>query len=101
MSELRWSPSLTQTRGAGRDIRNGVLMLSQHGASIINMSLGVPGWTLNQGWNDVFSDSAVAAATKSSVFVIAAGNDGIVQTQNINWNFATNPNLIIVGSVDP
>lgn len=83
------------------DIRNGVLMLAQNGASIINMSLGVPGWTLHQGWNDVFSDAAVAAATKNAVFVVAAGNDGVVQSQNINWNFTTNPNLIVVGSVDP
>ena len=83
------------------DIRNGVLMLAQNNASIVNMSLGVPGWTLHQGWNDVFSDPAVAAATKSTIFVAAAGNDGIVQNTNINWNFATNPNLIVVGSVDP
>ncbi|UVO49494.1 S8 family serine peptidase [Sphingomonas sp. SUN019] len=83
------------------DVRNGVLMLAQNNASIINMSLGVPGSTLNQGWNDVFADPAVAAATKSSVFVIAAGNDGSTQTQNVAWNFATNPNLIVVGSVDP
>lgn len=90
----------TGTAGWG-DIRNGVLMLANNNASIINMSLGVPGWTLHQGWNEVFSDPAVAAATKSSVFVIAAGNDGITQTQNINWNFTTNPNFIVVGSVDP
>ncbi len=83
------------------DIKAGVLMLAQNNASIINMSLGVPGWTLNQGWNGVFSDPAVAAATKGAVFVAAAGNDGSTQTQNIDWNFATNPNLIVVGSVDP
>jgi subtilisin family serine protease len=83
------------------DIKNGVLMLARNNASIINMSLGVPGYTLHPGWNDVFSDLSVAAATRGAVFVTAAGNDGITQTQNIPWNFATNPNLIVVGSVDP
>lgn len=82
------------------DVRTGVQMLAQNGASIINMSLGVPGWTLNQGWNSVFTDPAVAAVAKSAVFVVAAGNDGSSQTQNIVWN-AANPKLIIVGSVDP
>ena len=82
------------------DVTNGILMLTQNGASIVNMSLGVPGATLDQGWNDVFSNSAVAAASKRTVFVIAAGNEGLSQTQNLNWNFATNPSIIVVGSVD-
>lgn len=82
------------------DIKKGVLMLAQNKASIINMSLGVPGSTLDQGWNAVFSDPSVAVATKNTLFVVAAGNEGTVQTQNINWNFTTNPNLIVVGSID-
>ena len=32
--------------------------------------------------------------------MIAAGNDGITQTQNLNWSL-TNPNVIVVGSVGP
>lgn len=83
------------------DVRRGVLALSTKGASVINMSLGVPGWTLHPDWNGVFSDATVANATRNSVFVIAAGNDGKAQTQNLAWNWATDPNMIIVGSVDP
>lgn len=82
------------------DVTNGILMLTNNGASIVNMSLGVPGSTLDQGWNDVFSNAAVAAASQRTVFVIAAGNEGVTQTQDLNWNFATNPNIIVVGSVD-
>ena len=88
----------TGTAGWG-DISNGIQMLARNNASVINMSLGVPGETLDQGWNDVFSNAAVAQVTKHAVFVIAAGNDGVSQTQNLNWNFATNPNIIVVGSV--
>ncbi len=90
-----------ETATAGwADIKAGVLYLSQNKASIVNMSLGVPGWTLNQGWNDVFADKQVRDATKNVVFVIAAGNDGVTQTQDIKWS-KDNPNIIVVGSVDP
>jgi subtilisin family serine protease len=83
------------------DVADGVAMLASNGASVVNMSLGVPGTTLSQGWNDyVFSNAAIARASKNVVFVTAAGNDGISQTNNINWNFANNPTLIVVGSVD-
>ena len=83
------------------DVQSGVIALSTAGAGVINASLGVPGWTLNEGWNQVFSNSTVASATKNTVFVIAAGNDGLAQTQNILWNFNTNPNFIVVGSTNP
>ena len=83
------------------DIRNGVLDLVKNGATIVNMSLGVPGWTLNAGWNTVFSEKAVSDVARKRVFVLAAGNDGITQTQNVIWAFDKNPAIIVVGSVDP
>ena len=83
------------------DIKTGVANLVKNGATIINMSLGVPGWTLNAGWNDVFSDPILGPDAKKRVFVLAAGNDGITQTQNVTWTFDKNPAIIVVGSVDP
>lgn len=83
------------------DVRNGVLALAQNDASIINMSLGVSGWTLHYYWDEIFSDPEIAAATVNTVFVTAAGNDGITQTQDIDWNYAIDPALIVVGSVNP
>ena len=62
---------------------------------VLNASLGVPGWTLNPGWNDALQN----AGAYGHNLVVAAGNDGSTQTQNVTWNFATNPSLIIVGSV--
>ena len=82
-----------------RAIRAGVLSLAEHGASIINMSLGVSGQTLSADWRKIFFDPQVHTATRNRIFVMAAGNDGRVQTQNLVWNFDLDPNLIIVGSV--
>ena len=62
---------------------------------VLNASLGVPGWALNPGWNDALAN----AGAHGHNLVIAAGNDGVVQTQNVPWNFDANPTLLIVGSV--
>jgi Subtilase family len=83
------------------DVKLGIQAVGSRGASIINLSLGVPGSTFHQDWRYVFSDSRVAPYTNSSVFVMAAGNDGISQTTNLKWNWTYNPAMIIVGSVNP
>ena len=72
------------------------------GATVINASLGVPGWTLNPGWNTVFSSNSALAGGQAhnTILVVAAGNDGISQSANVPWNFAINPTLIVVGSVN-
>jgi hypothetical protein len=82
-----------------QDVRKGLVALRS--ASVINMSLGVQGWTLHPDWAGVFSDSQVALMARSTVFVAAAGNDGKAQTTNIAWNWATDPSFIVVGSIDP
>ena len=81
------------------DIKTGIKALVSNKASIINMSLGVPGYTLHPDWNLVFTDSTVQPLVKNTVFVVAAGNEGTVQTQNVAWN-TKNPYLILVGSVN-
>lgn len=82
------------------DIRDGIVSLKQSNASVINMSLGIKGWTLHPEWNNVFNDSAVRKVANSTVFVIAAGNDGSTQTENIEWKKNLDTGLIIVGAVD-
>jgi hypothetical protein len=79
----------------------GVETLANTGASVLNLSLGVSGHALHPDWRKVFFDPAIAAAAKSSVFVVAAGNDGKTQLSNLGWDFARDPALIVVGSVDP
>ena len=75
---------------------------TEAGASIINASLGVSGWTLNPGWNTVFTSTANLASGQAhnAILVVAAGNDGLAQTANVPWNFAINPTLLIVGSIN-
>ena len=99
-SVVEYNPFDATQTASWADITHGVAMLTKNGATIINMSLGVPGWTLNPGWDQVFQDKSVKPTAAKQVFVVAAGNDGIVQTQNVAWH-PDNPQLIVVGSVDP
>jgi len=80
------------------NLGNGILV---SGAHVVNASLGVPGWTLNPGWNTVFANNPTLAtgAAANTILVVAAGNEGISQTTNVPWNFAINPTLLIVGSI--
>ncbi len=82
------------------DITAGVAALTSNHASVVNMSLGVRGWTFNPGWNDVFASTTLKRITTNTVFVIAAGNEGVTQTQNVPWNVTNNAEFILVGSTD-
>jgi len=77
-------------------VTQGVGLLASNGASVVNLSLGVPGYTLHPEWNKVLL--ATAKETASTVLVFAAGNDGIAQTGAIEWK-AKNA-FLVVGSVD-
>lgn len=70
-------------------------------ASIINLSLGESGWALSQGMANVLARPSIANYHHETLYVIAAGNDGITQTTDINWTGAKDANIILVGSVDP
>ena len=93
------------------DIRAGMRYLFDHQdasgkrVSVINASLGVPGSVLQSGWyEEVFTkDATLAAAAKSKILVVAAGNDGAVHHKDdkVKWDWDKMPNVIIVGSVDP
>lgn len=83
------------------DIKTGIQTFIDAKVSVVNMSLGVPGWTLNDGWNSVFADDKLFKAAQTQLFVLAAGNDGVVQPSNIEWRVEKNPTIIVVGSVDP
>ena len=100
-SVVSYNPFDASYTAGWEDITAGVANLVKSGATIINMSLGVPGWTLNPGWNSVFTDETLGKEAKKRVFVLAAGNDGITQTQDVTWAFDKNPAIIVVGSVDP
>jgi hypothetical protein len=83
------------------DVRSSVRrqVMTSH---IMNLSLGMPGWTFNEGWADVLSDRFVSRFADNTLFVFAAGNDGVSQTIDVNWtDVRAVENLLIVGSVSP
>ncbi len=90
----------TQTAG-WEDISLGVLDVLGQGASVVNMSLGVPDSTFHPEWLDVYGKQSVIDAGRNAIFVHAAGNEGFAQTENINWDGASALNMIVVGSVGP
>ena len=84
------------------DIEAGVNALTAGGANVINMSLGIPNWTFHQNMADIFTSTSIQAHSNDTVFVIASGNEGAVQTANVNWSAgAEYDNILFVGSVDP
>lgn len=66
-------------------------------ASVINLSLGEPGVAFSPKWDKAFAD---AGESGKVVFVIAAGNDGLTQTKNVEWSQAKAVSFLVVGSVD-
>ncbi|WP_417471208.1 S8 family peptidase [Maricaulis sp.] len=84
------------------DVERGLRELARQGSQIVNLSLGLPGWTLPQRWSNILKDWEIAYTTDDILLIIAAGNDGRSQTVDIDWTgVGTLENLLIVGSVDP
>lgn len=97
-----YSPFDATGKATFAQVNIGVNRLTEAGANVINMSLGVPGWAFHQEIADILTSSPIQQHSDDTIFVIASGNDGIVQTQNIEWGpEATADNLLIVGSVNP
>ncbi len=98
---LNYNPFDATGTASWADVTSGIKTLREKGATVINMSLGMAGWTLHSDWENVFADSAVSSMT-DTIFVKAAGNEGVSQTADI---YASDDNiydnLVIVGSVDP
>ncbi len=70
-------------------------------ASIINMSLGVQGYTLHPDWRNVFYDMEAGLGTIDTLLVKSAGNSGAAQTEDVDFGISDAfRRLIVVGSVD-
>ena len=69
-------------------------------AGVLNLSLGVPGYTLSPDWKKVFTDPKVTPYLANTVFVVAAGNDGVTQNAAADVGAAVK-SLLVVGSIGP
>ena len=89
-----------ETDTAGwEDIETGINALIDNDARIINMSLGVPGQVLSEDWSEVLANVLTNPNADGTIFVKAAGNEGTVQTDDIDWASAEAlERLILVGS---
>lgn len=97
---VAYNPFDATNTASWTDVRNGVIALAQRKADVINVSLGVPGWTFHQGMADIISDASLYNQLKNVVFVTAAGNSGTTQTTDVNWNsWLPRDNFLIVGSL--
>jgi hypothetical protein len=98
---LSYNPFDKTGTASWADITKGVQQLAYYRyASVVNLSLGAKGYALHPDWKTVFSDSLVKVASNYAVYVIAAGNDGVSQTQNVDWTGVGNASLILVGSIN-
>jgi len=80
-------------------ISSGIGFLSARGASIIDISVSTPGYALSPSWSSLVTSLDVLLANGTTLFVVAAGNEGRSQKANVGIPAAFAPSLIVVGSV--
>lgn len=83
------------------DVSNGIQAVAAEGATVINLSLGAPGVTLSPEWQKIFTKSEINTHKDKTLYIIAAGNDGITQTGIVDMKGALDTTFIVVGSVGP
>ena len=83
------------------DVQDGIVELAKWNASIINLSLGEPGKPLSGEWRNIFASPLVAPHAGKTAYVLAAGNDGVTQSSDVEWSGAFGTNFLLVGSVAP
>ncbi|MCQ8185985.1 S8 family peptidase [Parvularcula maris] len=97
------NPFDAQSYADEQDVMASITAVGRAGASIINLSIGESGATFAEGWDEVFQNGRVAQATRDALFVLAAGNDGVVQEFDVNMNgtHGAVERIILVGAIDP
>lgn len=83
------------------DVSAGIEAVAAKGATVINLSLGAPGVTLSPEWRSIFTKSEINTHKDKTLYIIAAGNDGITQSGVVDMKGALDTTFIVVGSVGP
>ncbi|MBV9570453.1 MAG: S8 family serine peptidase [Alphaproteobacteria bacterium] len=86
-----------------KDVANGIDRLYKQKATVVNASLGIPGWTLSSEWGTVLTSETLSSKKHGFALVKAAGNEATVQTKDISWpsGYSAPTNIIMAGSVGP
>ena len=89
-----------ETKSAGwEDVETGIQTLIDNRARIINMSLGVPESVISEEWSGILDRAVSNPNSAGTIFIKAAGNDGAVQTSDVDWaNAEALERLILVGA---
>jgi subtilisin family serine protease len=100
---LLYNPFDTTGTASWTDVTNGIFALYQQNATLVNASLGVPGWVLSKEWGSILTSSQLSDKKHSFILIKAAGNESTVQTTDISWpaGYSAPNNLLLVGSVGP
>ena len=82
-------------------VTNGITKLNDQQSTVINASLGLPGWTWSVEWGKILT--ALDSRKHGLVLVKAAGNEGVLQTSDVAWptGYSAPTNIIVAGSVGP
>lgn len=83
------------------DVANGIQAVASNGATVINLSLGAPGVTLSPEWQTIFTKSEINSHKDKTLYIIAAGNDGVSQSGIVDMKGALDTTFIVVGSAGP
>ncbi|HEY4115465.1 MAG TPA: S8 family serine peptidase, partial [Rhizomicrobium sp.] len=102
-SELLYNPFDSTGTASWGDVTTGIYKLYEQGATVVNASLGVPGWTLSSEWGAILTSSKLNDMKHSFILVKAAGNEATQQKTNIAWpsGYSAPNNLLLVGSIGP
>ncbi|UAB79353.1 S8 family serine peptidase [Erythrobacter sp. SCSIO 43205] len=102
-----YNPFDSQGKGSWNGVGNGLVHMKRNlpllggKVSVVNISLGEKGSVFTDGTADFLDRWDVNNYYDDTVFVFAAGNDGIAQNWNIDFKDADKTALIFVGSVNP
>ena len=94
-----YNPFKSGASASWDQIDAGIGFLAARGASVIDIAVSTPGYTLSPSWANLVSNVDVLMVNSSTLFVLAAGNDGATQRTNVKINPAYAPSFIVVGSV--
>lgn len=98
---IAYNPFDSQGGADWAGVAAGIQAVASRGATVVNLSLGASGYTLHPEWRNVFKQSVVETHKDKTLYIIAAGNEGLTQSGRVDMKDALATTFILVGSVGP